>query len=131
MTFRPIHPTQVLWGTDVITQKYTAQTTSATQTTVATIALDNNVITDVNVIIKGKNAAAAEGFRCYINIAYMRHSGGGATAVGSSTPTTSDTRKTDETWSATIETSGNDILIKVTGEASTTIDWDVIVQIAK
>lgn len=100
--------------------KGSAQTTDATETTLWSKTLDDNKAYLLEVRIAARqtdntNRAA------YIRRALIYRAGGGATIQGS----VSDelTIESDSNWNATIDVSGNDVRVRVTGAAGTTIDW--------
>ncbi len=106
---------------------FTVTTTNATETTLATIALDDDTVTKLDVLIVARNTGAAEGAQFNLSMGYLRD-GGAPVAIG--TVTSSDARSTSgaTTWTATIDVSSNDARVRVTGANSTNINWTAIVQ---
>ena len=105
-------------GGDVVN---TVTTTTATETTIATISIadDTVVLIEASVVGRRTNAADRGGF-IRRALAY-REGGGGATRQGS--VNTDFTRRSDGDWDVTIDVSGNDARIRVTGVAGHTINW--------
>lgn len=96
-------------------------TTNATVTTVATIAIPDNCNFVMEVYAAAKKAATAtKAFFAYRQ-AYYRN-GGAPTAWGTS-PVDLGTDADGNPWTVTLVVSGNNVLVKVTGAAATTIAW--------
>jgi hypothetical protein len=102
-----------------------AQTTDATPTTILTYALADNTLYLIEATFTGRDQAGTH--RCAYGrfaVAY-RQSAGSATLQGSVQATFSDV-ETTAGLDATITVSGNNLLFRVTGLASTTINWDLV-----
>ena len=98
----------------------TTQTTDDTPTTLWSKTLDEGKAYLVEAKIVGKNGDSAR--NAYIRRALVyRPSGGSATMEGSVQDEL--TIESDVDWDATIDVDGNDVRVRVTGKASTTIDW--------
>lgn len=103
----------------------TVTTTNGTETTIATISPAANSVVHISAFIVAKRTDGGSDDRAtFIRraVAY-RDSGGGATLQG--IVSTDMTRRSDEDWDATIDVSGNDVRIRVQGDAGQTIDWQV------
>ncbi len=107
--------------TDPVVGSGTVQTTNATQTTCATIALPNGYIGIVEVLVIGANANSDQGAGYKIYGLYSCNTGT-ATLIGSITKVFE--QESDAAWDATFTTSGTNVLVRVTGKASTTINWE-------
>lgn len=123
-------PNPSIWGTSTAqttSRQYTVTTNDGTLTTAATFTLADNASTKLDVLVVGRRTGvAAESAQFNMTMGYIRLSAGAPVAIG--TLTSADPRNTGVSWSATITTSGNDAVVKVTGEAGKTINWFVVLQ---
>jgi len=107
-------------------QQATIQTTDASPTSAATAqALLDGEQTFIEVEIRAEVSGTSA--NTYTNrqvISYYRD-GGGAVQWGIAVDDAEQRRGTLTTATATLTTSGNNIIIQVTGQAATTIDWTV------
>lgn len=108
--------------------EFVASTADATTATLATIALDDETLTDFTVKVLAKKNTDDEAAVFNLSMAYVRTGGGGPIAVGS--PTSADFRSTAgfAALAATIDFSGNDARVRITGLAATNIEWTAEVQ---
>jgi hypothetical protein len=96
-------------------------TTDATVTTIATIAVADNTNIAIEVYAGAKKAATAtKAFFAYRQKYYRN--GGAPTAWGTS-PESIGTDADGNPWTVTFAVSGNNVLVKITGAAATTIKW--------
>lgn len=100
----------------------TVQTTGATPTTAATLAMENNgnCTLRANVVAR---TSAGQVKMWTLRGAGERHNGGNAALVGC---IDTELEKSDTEhcpWSATIKASGTDFIVEVKGESGVTIDW--------
>lgn len=96
-------------------------TTDATVTTIATIAIPDNTNIAIEVYVGAKKAATAtKAFFAYRQKYYRN--GGAPTAWGTS-PEDIGTDADGNPWTVTFAVSGNNVLVKLTGAAATTIKW--------
>lgn len=97
------------------------QTTNATQTTAATVALptDSEVLITAN--ITGRDSATGDS-AAYIRTARFKNVGGTCTINTLQADYTSEDVKA---WDGTLVVSGTNALIQTKGAASTTVDWTV------
>jgi hypothetical protein len=98
------------------------QTTDATLTTIAAIAVpdDTVILVEASVVGRQTNAAARAG---YIRRAlFYREAAGGVVQQG--TINTEFTRESATLWNATFSISVNDVLIQVQGAAGDNVNWD-------
>ena len=100
-------------------KKSTVTTTNATQTTVATIATSTDTTYLIDIDVVGRNTAANESYAMVIR-ALFRNNGGTLVLIGDDYLEVKDNSLH---WDATATTSGTNILVRVTGEASTNINW--------
>lgn len=99
----------------------TVTTTDATVTTLATITIADDTVVkiEVDAVARRTDAAARAGYRRAVLV--FREAAGSATIQG---PVDSDfTRESTGAWNLTIDVTGNDARIRVTGVASQTINW--------
>lgn len=100
----------------------TATTTDATTTTCGTYTVPTSSACMVQAKIIGRTAGAVVG-TFWRHIAAQR-GGGGAVIVGAETQVTTDQLDAGALlWTAVLDVSGNDVRVRVTGAAATTIEW--------
>lgn len=99
----------------------TVQTTDDTVTTLATYAVPDNAIVRVEVEIVARRPSNGDSAVYRRAVGVKRHGGGGATLVGA----VQDAHTAEDVagWDATLDVSGNDLRVRVTGEAAATIEW--------
>lgn len=97
------------------------QTTNATPTTVATIAVPDFTSMTIEFYAQPKKVGAANRATHFRRQRVYRQ-GGGPTTWGTS-PEDIGTDANGETWTTDFSISGNNVLCRVTGQAATTIDW--------
>jgi len=100
--------------------KSSVQTTDDVETTLWSKTLDDNKAYLLEVRIAARQADGANR-AAYIRRVLVYRAGGDATIQGSVLDEL--TVESDSSWNATIDTSGNDVRVRVTGAASTTINW--------
>lgn len=97
------------------------QTTDATQTTCGTYTTASNSAVTIELLVTGLKSdfSASSGWKIYVTArnsgGTVTLEGGGAIIVGPTDPAT--------TWSVTVDVSGADVRLRVTGAAATTVDW--------
>jgi hypothetical protein len=98
----------------------TLQTTNATVTTIKTIPISNEYVYQIESNICSGINDTSKGFTSKL-VGSFKNNGGTVTQIG----TTNEIVNSDFTGTAevTMTISGTDVLIRVTGEAATTIDW--------
>ncbi len=97
------------------------QTTDATATTIATIAIPDNTTVQIIARVKGDQNGGASSAG-YVVAATVKRAGGVATMVGA--PNQLSVHEDVGAWDATIDVDGgNNARVRVTGAAATTIDW--------
>lgn len=106
-------------------QILTLQTTNATPTAFSTTYTLANSISSFDIVIQGRSGTKA--FRNNYSVDFGREAGTSYT-IGAITAGTAKTNGTGSTWSATVTRSTDTVTITVTGEASTTINWQATVQ---
>lgn len=104
----------------LLTNNNTTQTTDATVTSIATIATANDIVYLVTANVVGiidSTAASGAGYKLS---AAFKNDGGTLTQIGTTTQTVYEDVGG---WDATIDASGTDIRIRITGAGGTTINW--------
>ena len=97
------------------------QTTDATITTVATFTLAaTSKVFHVKGIVVGRTTSDANRASYELDVTVYR---AGAGAVIQGAITSVHTVESDATWNATFDVTGNDLRLRVTGVAATTINW--------
>ncbi len=99
----------------------TVQTTTATVTTIDSFTLSDNTTYNVEAWITGDVSSGANSAGYIVMATVKRTGGGAATLVG--TANQIHVREDDAAWDATIDVTGNDCRVRVTGVAATTINW--------
>ncbi len=98
------------------------QTTDATLTTIATVAITDETTNIIHVDIIGITDDGSDRATYERTQSVYRTAAGVATLVGGYTD--NHTAESDVSWgSPSISVSGNDMLIEVTGKVGTTINW--------
>jgi len=111
-------------GLGVIFDTYHEPTTDATPTTIATISTATDKAYGLTVTIIGIKSDGSD-IAHYIRYASYKNDGGTLTEVDE---TDEHTVEDDANWDVSMEASGTDILVKVTGVAATTIQWQATVE---
>jgi len=96
------------------------QTTDATVTTLALYTPPDGGVATVRVVVSARRSTGAEAAG-YERVATVRRAGGTTTLVGAVTSVHS--AEDVAGWDATIDVSGADVRVRVTGVAAVTIDW--------
>lgn len=99
----------------------TVQTTDATVTTIATIAIPDDTVVEVTVTVVGRRTDAAQRGAFVRQATVFRENPGAATLSGN--VTTTRTRPNGTPWKVTLIVSGNNLLVQVQGEAAKTVNW--------
>lgn len=102
------------------------QTLDATQATAYSWNVQTGGHTAVDVLCTAVNSDATAG-ATYKRGASWRRVGGTVTAIGSTRDNTTD--ETSAGWDLTLDTSGTAFRVRVTGAASTTIRWGLVIRI--
>jgi hypothetical protein len=98
----------------------TVQTTDATVTTCGTYTVPTNSACQVEARVIGRTAGAVVG--TFRNILNAQRAAGGAGAVGAEGVILVE-RDGGVLWTVALDVSGNDVRVRVTGAAATTIEW--------
>lgn len=107
-------------GSASFTRSGAIQTTNATATTIATLAVADNAAFVIEVSAIGRDTATATRAWVTRTALYQRQAAGAPVAVG----TTAGTSILGGAWGAvSFLVSGNNVLVQVTGAAATTINW--------
>jgi len=92
------------------------QTTDATQTTLLSLAVPTDKSVVVNILVNGRGSSAENS---YIVRGVAKNASGTVTF----TQLAREVDEWDSDWSLAVSGSGANLLVRVTGEAATTIDW--------
>jgi hypothetical protein len=104
-------------------------TTDATQTTAATFSTKTNKAYGVVAKITATETADFDEQAFYIRTGLFKNDGGTLALVGSvGTPTTIESTAG---WDVTLDASGTDIRVRVTGAASTVATWMVELEVSE
>lgn len=107
----------------VVRQSATVQTTDATVTTLDLFTLADETVVSVHAwihgLVTGGDAAV------YDLVGAVKRVSAGAATVIATLPATSTPIEDNAAWDATLDVSGNDVRVRVTGVAATTINWRV------
>lgn len=114
-----------------VLRQYRAATTDATQTTLGTITLtaSKTYLVEARVVARrtGGASGTAEDSASYVVRGLYKTVAGAATLVGS---LSSDFSVEDQAgWDATLDTSGTDVRVRVTGAASNNVTWHATVML--
>jgi hypothetical protein len=102
-------------------------TTDNTETTILLIPIADDSVVTVEALIAARRTDAADRASYVRRASIYREAAGAATRQGSAN---SDwTEESDNTWNATIDTSGNNARIRVEGDAAQTVNWAARVKI--
>ncbi len=105
----------------------TVQTTDATVTTIATIAIPTSKVVKIDIDIVAIKSDLTEA-AAYKNNATFRNNAGTVSAVGAMNTLYSP--EDDATWVGTsVSVSGTNALVRVAGKAGTTIEWRCITRV--
>jgi hypothetical protein len=96
-------------------------TSSSTATTLLTRGLPDAAVYYVRALVQGVKSSGTDRASYVIEGTVYRTGGGAATLQGAATATY--TQESNAAWNATIDTSGNNVRVRVTGVAATTIKW--------
>ena len=98
-------------------------TTNATPTTIATIAMTDSTTVAINVNVAAYSAGATQGGGATGSAAFRCDASGVVHLIGA--PQTTAFNEGSSAWNLSFAISGSSVLLQVTGQASTTIDWSV------
>ena len=115
-------------GGGYVTQVRTVQTTGATVTDLATIAVAQGDVFAVEVDVIGRKSDGTDRAMYKLTGLFYRNSGGNVTQQGSTVSLT--TIESNASWDCTLnaDTSNQTIDVRVTGVAATTINWKAVVR---
>ena len=106
----------------------TLQTTDATTGTCGTYTVPTSSACQVQAHILGRTAGAVVG-TFWRHLAAQRGAGG-AVIVGAETAVVGDQLDAGAAaWTAVLDVSGNDVRVRVTGAAATTIEWLAVLDV--
>lgn len=124
----------IMIGNTNCIKSYFVQTTGATTTTLGTVATSelNGAYLVTAYIVAMRNTTLTERAKYVKEALFVYANGDGSVTQQGSTQTVGTDIETTAAWDATITTAGGtDITIRVTGEASKTINWSATVHIEK
>lgn len=107
----------------VTEEQANVQTTNATQTTLYTWTIPSNTITAVDVIITAFSTT-----NCAVYKRYIKYKNLSGTVTPGTIINVLDDDSDDAAWDATVTNSGATATVKVTGKASTTIQWSMVIR---
>jgi hypothetical protein len=107
----------------------TVQTTDATATSLSVFTTKPNTVYFVVANVVAMNTIDPEGGAYRRYAAFRTNAAGTLTQIG--TTQTAVTLEDNSGWDATIDSSGTDIRVRVTGEPAVTINWRADVNINK
>lgn len=110
--------------------RVTVQTTNATATTLFSNTQDDTCVCKYTAEVTGFEPATGDSFSENIEATFKRN-GGAATAVGAVVKSNRQEDAGATAWAITFDTSTNDVRLRVTGEASHTINWRATVSVSK
>lgn len=100
------------------------QTTNATVTTVATIAIGTSKLHHLDIAVTGMRSTSGEA-AAYRRFAAYKNNAGTVTLIGAAaTPLTAEDAAA---WDVTLTISTTNVLVQVTGEAGKTVEWECVV----
>lgn len=97
------------------------QTTDATVTTLDSLTLEDENTYNISAQIVGVKSDGTDRASYNFIGTYYRTGAGNATIQGS--VTTTHTEESNSSWSCVLDTNSNDVRVRVTGVAATTIEW--------
>lgn len=106
-------------GSELKTRTSAVQTTDDTQTTLYSLTLSDTSVYWLEASIIGRKTDGTDR-AYYVRQTLVYREGGSATLGTIQTPVTDES---DASWDATFTVASNDILVRVTGVAATTINW--------
>jgi len=109
--------------------KGTLQTTNNTTTTLLAYTLQTGSTYSIKATIKAREVSGADR-ALYVKQGLFYREGGGAVQQGTTQDVISDI-ESNSAWDSTFDVSGNDVRVRVTGAASTTINWHVILEVQR
>lgn len=107
----------------------TVQTTDATVTTIATIPTGSDKSYVVRALAVGKRVTGTNETGAYEAIATFENDAGTLAQV--STDTQPHVKEDTAGWDLTINPSGTNILVQVTGAAGSTVDWKSLIEVVE
>lgn len=102
-------------------------TTDATVTTCGSYTMPDEASARVHAVVLGRQSASTNAAAYEITAAVKRETGTLSQITGS--PVAEATMEDDAAWAATIDVLGNDVRVRVTGVAATTITWQATIEI--
>ncbi len=108
-------------GAVLPTEQNVVQTTDATQTVLATVEVPDDTTLTLTVWVSAFRTGTEEVAGFQRRIVAKRFGGGGAALVD--LPDEDFERLENSAWDVDVDVSGNNVEVKVTGEAAKTINW--------
>ena len=121
-------PVSTLGGL-VFSEVFTANLTNTTPANIASISLNDNTLTSVDVEISAISRTSTAAAQWKLGWAWARNSASAPVALGSMI--TGDYRNTGApatSWTATLTVSGNFCYVQVVSDSTLSVDWMVLVQ---
>lgn len=97
-------------------------TTDGITTTLVTVTLDDDAIYVFDLYVIARRTDSSKQAVFHRKVAVFREAGGSATIIG--TILTPLTRPVSTNYTATFDVTGNDLRVRVTGQAAETVNWE-------
>ncbi|AUX42640.1 uncharacterized protein SOCE26_040730 [Sorangium cellulosum] len=111
-------------GRAVVRTGGVAVTENATTATAASYAVPDDTVAHVAAVVVARNRSTGDSAVFRRTVGVKRHDSGPATLVGAVQTFGSDGEDAAASaWDVTLDTSGNDVRVRVTGAASTNVSW--------
>ena len=107
----------------IVKREATVQTTDGTVTTCGTYTLADASAGLVIAYIAARRPSNGDSAAYIRIVGVKRHAAGGATLVGAVNGLVSQEDAGAALWDATLDVNSNDVRVRVTGAAATTIEW--------
>lgn len=107
------------------------QTTDATTTTLATIALPDASISHVMIVVVARRPSNGDSAAYRSVASFKRHAAGAAALVGGVTALSTHEDAGAAGWTATQDANANDCRVRIVGQAAATIEWFVHYEITQ
>jgi hypothetical protein len=104
-------------------QEDTVTTTTGVQTTLGSIALDDNKLYLITSRILAVRTDVVDGYAAYWIVVPAYRYGGSAVLLTPVNTVFQRSTGSGAAWSATFDTSGNDVRLRVTGKGGNTVNW--------
>jgi len=107
----------------------TVQTVDATVTSIITYALPDATVANFVVNVEARRPSNGDSHMFQVGVGAKRHAGGAAALVGVGVDLLNQTDAGAATWVVAFAVSGNNVLVRVTGQGFVTIEWMAILSV--